>query len=117
MLENINNSEQMMILMVHCSLLEWLKIYLKAKENNIPRYWKTWLNYISRNRGMIWWGGYGKSTEQTAYENILSELNLLYLEVYKNGKPLAEQIGGQIFVDTWGLVFPNEPDKVLTSHH
>ncbi len=71
-----------------------------------------WLNYISSNRGMIWWGGYGKSTEQTAYENILSGIKPpVSGSIQKNGKPLAEQIGGQIFVDTWGLVFPNEPDK------
>lgn len=73
---------------------------------------KTWLNYISRNRGMIWWGGYGKSTEHTAYENILVGIESpISGSIAKNGKPLAEQIGGQIFVDAWGLLFPNEPEK------
>jgi hypothetical protein len=28
-----------------------------------------------------------------------------------NGKTLAEQIGGQIFIDTWGLIRPGKPDE------
>ena len=29
----------------------------------------------------------------------------------QNGLILAEQIGGQIFIDTWGLVNPCKPEK------
>ena len=28
-----------------------------------------------------------------------------------NGKTLAEQIGGQIFIDTWGFLFPDDCEK------
>ena len=31
---------------------------------------KTWLNYTSWQHGMFWWGGYGVSTEHTAYMNL-----------------------------------------------
>ena len=30
----------------------------------------AWLNYTSALRGMFWWGGYGVSTEHTAYCNL-----------------------------------------------
>src|SRR5699024_503039 len=29
--------------------------------------------------------------------------------IIQNGKDVAEQIGGQIFIDTWGLVAPGDP--------
>mgnify|MGYP001775105166 FL=1 len=69
------------------------------------------LNYAPFEHGFFWWGGYGVSTEHTAY------LNLRYgikgpqsgsFEQY--GSTMAEQIGGQIFIDTWGLVTPGNPD-------
>ena len=28
---------------------------------------QTWLNYIIKNRTILWWGGVGHSTEHTAY--------------------------------------------------
>lgn len=73
---------------------------------------KTWLNYTARGRGMFWWGGYGVSTEHTAFENLKAGIEAPNSgSIIKNGKVLAEQIGGQIFVDTWGLVFPGNPEK------
>ena len=32
---------------------------------------KAWLNYAREGIGMFWWGGYGVSTEHTAYLNLL----------------------------------------------
>lgn len=67
----------------------------------------TWLNYAPYEHGFYWWGGYGISTEHTAYLNLKSGIKAPYSgSVELNGPAVAEQIGGQIFIDTWGLVIP-----------
>lgn len=71
---------------------------------------KAWLNYTSEGRGMFWWGGYGISTEHTAYYNLKNGIKAPFSgSAEKNGIVLAEQIGGQIFIDSWGLVCPGNP--------
>lgn len=73
---------------------------------------KAWLNYAREGLGMFWWGGYGTSTEHTAYLNLKSGIPAPQSgSIAQNGAALAEQIGGQIFIDTWGLVNPGEPKK------
>jgi len=70
----------------------------------------TWLNYAPFEHGFFWWGGYGKSTEHTAYLNLRSGIMAPRSgSIEQNGKVVAEQIGGQIFIDAWGLVVPNNP--------
>lgn len=67
----------------------------------------TWLNYAPYEHGFYWWGGYGKSTEHTAYLNLRNGINAPRSgSISQNGAEVAEQIGGQIFIDTWGLVAP-----------
>lgn len=71
---------------------------------------KTWLNYTCENHGMFWWGGYGISTEHTAYLNLKHGVKApLSGSTERNGIVCAEQIGGQIFIDSWGLVCPGNP--------
>lgn len=71
---------------------------------------ETWLNYVCSHRGFFWWGGYGISTEHTAYENLKSGISAPRSgSMLQNGASVAEQIGGQIFVDSWGFVFPANP--------
>lgn len=73
---------------------------------------EAWLNYGREGIGMFWWGGDGVSTEHTAYLNLLKGIMPPKSgSIEQNGKELAEQIGGQIFIDTWGLLFPNNPKK------
>ena len=73
---------------------------------------RTWLNYTPYEHGMFWWGGYGISTEHTAYLNLAHGIPAPRSgSVEQNGAPVAEQIGGQIFIDTWGLICPGEPAK------
>lgn len=68
------------------------------------------LNYIGCEHGSFWWGGYGISTEHTAYLNLLNGVSApLSGSIRLNGTTMAEQIGGQIFSDIWGLVAPNQP--------
>lgn len=73
---------------------------------------RAWLNYSREGVGMFWWGGYGVSTEHTAYLNLKNGIPAPQSgSIEQNGKILAEQIGGQIFIDTWGLVNPANPKK------
>ncbi len=69
------------------------------------------LNYACFEKGFFWWGGYGRSTEHTAYLNLRAGIPAPRSgSIAQNGSTVAEQIGGQIFIDTWGLVTPGNPD-------
>lgn len=70
---------------------------------------ETVLNYVPDEHGFFWWGGYGKSTEHTAYRNLAQGIPApLSGSAELNGAAVAEQIGGQIFIDPWGLVNPGD---------
>ena len=65
----------------------------------------TVLNYLQEYAGFFWWGGVGVSTEHTAYENLKRGISAPDSGSMKtNGKTIAEQIGGQIFIDCWAYV-------------
>ncbi|WP_424983884.1 ADP-ribosylglycohydrolase family protein [Maritalea sp. S77] len=73
---------------------------------------KTWLNYAAEGHGMYWWGGYGRSTEHTAYLNLRAGIPAPQSgSIEQNGHAIAEQIGGQIFIDSWGWVNPGNPKR------
>lgn len=73
---------------------------------------QAWLNYTREGQGMFWWGGYGVSTEHTAFLNLRSGIPApLSGSAQINGTTLSQQIGGQIFIDTWGLICPGEPQR------
>lgn len=73
---------------------------------------KAWLNYCREGIGMIWWGGEEVSSEHRSFLNLKRGITApLSGSVEQNGIVLAEQIGGQIFVDTWGLIYPNNIEK------
>ena len=58
------------------------------------------LNYAPYEHGFFWWGGYGVSTEHTAYLNLRNGIPAPRSgSVEQNGSTMAEQIGGQIFID------------------
>ncbi len=68
---------------------------------------ECWLNYVPYQHGFYWWGGYGVSEEHTAYLNLQKGiLPPMSGSILQNGRTMAEQIGGQIFSDVWGLVSP-----------
>ena len=70
----------------------------------------TWLNYVPEEHGFFWWGGYGISSEHTAYQNLCYGIDAPQSgAIEQNGKTCAEQIGGQIFSDCWGFVAPGNP--------
>lgn len=73
---------------------------------------KAWLNYAREGVGLFWWGGEGVSTEHTAYMNLRKGIEAPASgSIAVNGEILAEQIGGQIFIDVWGLLWPGNLEK------
>ncbi|WP_419041516.1 ADP-ribosylglycohydrolase family protein [Eisenbergiella tayi] len=70
------------------------------------------LNYSPFEHGFFWWGGYGISSEHTAYANLINGIKAPRSgSVEQNGSTVAEQIGGQIFIDVWGLICPGDPQR------
>lgn len=71
---------------------------------------QTWLNYLIEKRTVLWWGGMGASTEHTAYLRLKHGMKAPQSgSMSTNGKVVAEQIGAQIFIDGWGMLFPGDP--------
>jgi len=71
---------------------------------------QTWLNYIVENRTILWWGGFGNSTEHTAFLRLKHGVPAPRSgSIALNGKTVAEQIGAQIFIDSWAMVAPGKP--------
>lgn len=90
-------------------------IFLRALEDYGPQVsaaqmGQTLLNYLGDQHGSLWWGGYGASTEHTAYLNLKHGMSApLSGSARMNGYSVAEQIGGQIFSDLWGWMAPHDP--------
>ena len=71
-----------------------------------------WLNYLIEKRTVLWWGGMGVSTENTAYLRLASGIKApLSGSRELNGLTISEQIGAQIFIDGWAMLFPGDPEK------
>ena len=72
----------------------------------------TWLNTIIEDKTILWWGGFGRSTEHTAY----LRLKVGYRAPHSgssalNGAMLSTQIGAQIFTDPLALMSPGDPEQ------
>jgi len=75
---------------------------------------ETWLNYIVEDKTVLWWGGLGRSTEHTAYLRLRAGIRAPESGSAKlNGRAMAEQIGAEIFIDTWALCNPGDPDRAV----
>lgn len=75
---------------------------------------ETWLNYLVKERTILWWGGLGNSTEHTAYLRLASGVAAPASgSMARNGQVVAEQIGAQIFIDGWAMVAPGDPDRAV----
>ncbi len=72
---------------------------------------QTWLNYIIEERTILWWGGFGFSTEHTAYLRLKRGMPApLSGSTAVNGKIISEQIGAQIFIDGFAMAAPGDPE-------
>ncbi|MBS4219059.1 ADP-ribosylglycohydrolase family protein [Bacillus sp. FJAT-49711] len=91
--------------------LRALEDYTHTREITAEQIGNTWLNYAPDGHGFYWWGGYGVSSEHTAYMNLKNGIPAPQSgSIEQNGATIAEQIGGQIFIDVWGLIAPNQPE-------
>ncbi|HVL23910.1 MAG TPA: ADP-ribosylglycohydrolase family protein [Thermomicrobiales bacterium] len=73
-----------------------------------------WLNYLIENRTVLWWGGLGVSTEHTAYLRLKQGTPAPASgSIARNGTTIAEQIGSQIFIDAWPMLFPGDPERAV----
>lgn len=74
----------------------------------------TWLNYIIEDRTILWWGGFGRSTEHTAFVNLKNGIPAPASgSIARNGQTLAEQIGAQIFSDAFAMMHPGDPELAV----
>lgn len=72
----------------------------------------TWLNYIVEDKTVLWWGGLGRSTEHTAYLRLKNGIKAPESgSAKRNSIAMAEAIGSEIFIDTWALVNPANPER------
>ncbi|HPH97565.1 MAG TPA: ADP-ribosylglycohydrolase family protein [Anaerolineaceae bacterium] len=98
-------------------------VLLRAVEDDGPQVsaaqmGQTLLNYLGDQHGSLWWGGYGNSTEHTAYLNLKTGIPAPESgSMELNGSTVAEQIGGQIFSDIWGLINPAAPERAAEYAH
>jgi ADP-ribosylglycohydrolase len=73
-----------------------------------------WLNTIIEGRTILWWGGFGISTEHTAFLRLKAGLKAPASgSAATNGRAVAEEIGAQIFIDGWGLIAPGDPARAV----
>lgn len=73
---------------------------------------QTWLNYLIEKTTILWWGGMGNSTEHTAYLRLKHGIPAPKSgSMALNSRVVAEQIGAQIFIDSWGMVNPGNPAR------
>lgn len=94
--------------------------YRALEDNGYPRdisaaqIGNGWLNYIIKNKTILWWGGLGRSTEHTAYLRLLNGIRPPESgSIARNGRSIAEQIGAQIFIDSWALVNPDDAESAV----
>ena len=89
-----------------------LEDYTAGEDLTSEQIGHTILNYVPDHHGFFWWGGYGVSAEHTLYENLSCGIMPPRSgSAVQNGIVVAEQIGGQIFIDSWGLIFPGDYQK------
>jgi ADP-ribosylglycohydrolase len=75
---------------------------------------EAWLNYLIEMQTVLWWGGIGNSTEHTAYMRLKNGIQAPKSgSIELNGKTIAEQIGSQIFIDGWAMLFPGDPERAV----
>ncbi len=74
----------------------------------------TWLNQLIEPKTILWWGGLGCSTEHTAYLRLKDGIKAPDSgSATLNGKIISEQIGAQIFIDGWAMLWPGDPERAV----
>ncbi|KAF2163216.1 hypothetical protein M409DRAFT_57520 [Zasmidium cellare ATCC 36951] len=85
-----------------------------AKELTAEEIGKTWLNNVVEKRSVFAWSGNGVTTEHTAFVNLKKGIPAPESgSIARNGKHIAESIGGQIFMDAFAMCAPGNPDLAV----
>jgi len=93
------------------TFLRALSDYGNSQDLTPAQIGQSWLNYIIEERTILWWGGFGNSTEHTAYLRLKNGVSAPASgSIELNGSIIAEQIGAQIFIDGWAMVAPGNPE-------
>ncbi|MDR1193165.1 MAG: ADP-ribosylglycohydrolase family protein [Peptococcaceae bacterium] len=75
---------------------------------------EAWLDYLVENKTILWWGGLSRSTEHTAYIRLKNGIKAPQSgSMLLNGRSMAEQIGAEIFIDSWALMSPGDPELAV----
>ncbi len=91
-----------------------LEDYGYQKDITAEDFGNTWLNYIIKDKTILWWGGYGRSTEHTAFLNLRKGIPAPRSgSAEQNGTTLAEQVGAQIFIEAIVMACPGNPDLAV----
>lgn len=71
-----------------------------------------WLDAIIEDKTILWWGGLSRSTEHTAFLRLKAGIPAPESgSIRLNGRAMAEQIGAEIFIDTWAMACPDDPER------
>jgi ADP-ribosylglycohydrolase len=85
--------------------------YGYTREITAAQIGQTWLNYLVENKTILSWAGLGCSTEHTAYLRLKRGIQAPQSgSIEFNGRIVAEQIGSQIFIDSWAMLAPGDPE-------
>ena len=96
------------------TFLRALPDYGNSRDLTPAQIGQSWLNYIIEEQTILWWGGFGNSTEHTAYLRMKNGVSAPASgSIASNGKIVAEQIGSQIFIDGWAMVAPGDPELAV----
>jgi ADP-ribosylglycohydrolase len=86
----------------------------ETQETTSEQVGRTWLNYLVEGKTVLWWGGLGNSTEHTAFIRLKEGVPAPRSgSIELNGATVAEQIGAQIFIDSWAMVAPGNPELAV----
>ena len=94
-------------------------VYIRALEDfgpnvTVEQIGQTVLNYVGDQHGTFWWGGYGNSTEHTAYLNLANGFQLRYQALIAlNGPTIAEQSAAKFSAISGGWSHPTTHDWLL----
>ena len=83
-----------------------------ARDVTAADFGDAWLNAIIEDRTILWWGGFGRSTEHTAFLRLKAGYRAPQSGSRAlNGEMLSTQIGAQIFTDPLALASPGDPEQ------
>lgn len=73
---------------------------------------RAWVDYVREGKGFFWWGGGGISPSHICYRMLASGQDVkVTRDTMLGDKKSDESVGGQIFVDYFGLAYPGNEKR------